>query len=105
MSNLNDAQLKNIGKKLDGIIFKKEYPSPMRDYVKAAVLFHDLYNKGIVLTMDDVNRAIKLAKSQFSEEMIKIMGYFAETFYLMKEGLQSPFRDSYRMTEELEKNS
>lgn len=103
---VNDTQLTYIGKKLNGMIFKKEYPSPLRDYVKPAVLFYDLYNMGYVMTTDDVRRALKLAKAHFSDEMVEEMGYLADTFYFLKEGLESPSRNGYGITkEELEENS
>lgn len=103
---LSDTQLTYIGKRLDRMISKKEHASPSRDYIKPVVLFYDLSNMGYNMTMDDVRRAIKLAKSNFSDEMIDEMGYFAETFYFLKEGLQSPSRESYGITEkELEDNS
>lgn len=86
--SLSDTKLKDIGKDLDRLILKKEYLSFERDYTKAVLFFYRLYCKGIVLTNDELRRAIKLAKSTFSDNTIKEMGYFADTFYLLKEGLE-----------------
>jgi len=106
MEGLSDTQLTYIGKKLDGMIFKKIHPNPPRDYKKAAVLFNDIVNLGYQITMDDVRKAIKLANSHFSEEMIDEMGYFAEAMNFLKLGLDDDYRNDYGITKnELEENS
>lgn len=105
MARLNDAQLAYIGKRLDGMILKKIYPNPPRDYKKAAVLFYDLSNMDYQITRDDVRKAIKLANSKFSEEMINEMGNFAEAIYLLKLGLDDVYRNEHGITiKELEEN-
>jgi hypothetical protein len=106
LTELNDAQLTYIGKRIDTMISKKDLPNPLRDYIKPVVLFYDLANMGYHMTMDDVKRAIKLAKSSFSEEMITEMGHFAEAMNYLKLGLDSESRIEYGITiKELEENS
>ena len=105
MAKLNDAQLAYVGKKLDGMILKKYTQTPPRDYKKAAVLFYDLSNMDYQITSEDVRKAIKLANSKFSEEMINESGNFAEAIYLLKLGLDDVYRNEYGITiKELEEN-
>lgn len=57
------------------------------------------------ITRDDVRKAIKLANSKFSEEMINEMGNFAEAIYLLKLGLDDVYRNEHGITiKELEEN-
>ncbi|TVP39865.1 hypothetical protein [Candidatus Nitrosocosmicus arcticus] len=88
------------------MIAKKEYPSPLRDYIKPVVLFYDLMNMGYDLTMNDIRKAIKLTNSQFSEDMINETGYFAEAINFLKLGLDDDSCIEYGITiKELEVNN
>lgn len=100
MTNISNTKLTRIGRRLDRLIGKKEYPNLDRDYKKAAKLFFNLNNMGYELTSDDLRKALKLARAKFSKKMVDEMACIADAIRYLKLGIDDKFSNDYKISED-----
>lgn len=97
-NHLTDEQLVTIAQRLKELIGNNEHPHPMRDYKKAAVLFHSINNLGYVFYSDELERAIEKSNVYFSEKIREDLKHIAESMTHLNNGLNDSFVNRYKIT-------
>jgi len=97
---LTDNQLAIIGNELKLAIGNKEHRHPLRDYPKAALLFHSINNLGYYFYSDTVERVIEISGETYSNDIIEDLKHIAESMSYLNDGLNDHVLRDYKITEE-----
>lgn len=97
---LTDNQLNIIGNELKLAIGNKEHRHPLRDYPKAALLFHSINNLGYYFYSDTVEKVIEISGEIYSNDIIEDLKHIAESMSYLNDGLNDRVLRDYKITEE-----
>ena len=97
---LSEEQLTNIGKEIQLAIGNKQHRHPLRDYPKAALLFHSINNLGYYFYSDTCEKAIEISGEIYSKDIIEDLKDLAEAMTYLNDGLNDQVLRDYKMTAE-----
>jgi hypothetical protein len=95
---LTEENLSLIAQKLDLAIMNKEHSHPLRDYPKAALIFHSINNNGYYFYSDILEKVFKISPEKYSDKIMEDLKHLAESITYLHSGLNDPVLKDYGMT-------
>ncbi|MGD9674657.1 MAG: hypothetical protein AB7U98_14405 [Candidatus Nitrosocosmicus sp.] len=97
-NELTEEQLDLIGKKLSLAIGNKEHSHPLRDYPKAALIFHSINNEGYYFYSDTIDKVFEISTEKYSDKIKNDLKNLAESITYLNIGLNDPVLWDYKVT-------
>ena len=95
---LTDENLALIGEKLKLAIGNKEHSHPLRDYPKAALIFHSLNNEEYYFYSDILDKIFDMSPEVYSERVKQDLKNLAEAITCLHSGLNDTIIWDYKVT-------
>lgn len=95
---LSDENLALIGEKLKLAIGNKEHSHPLRDYPKAALIFHSLNNEGYYFYSDVLDKVFEMSSDAYSEKIKEDLKHLADSITYLHSGLNDPVLWDHKVT-------
>jgi len=95
---LTEEQLALIGEKLKIAIGNKEHSHPLRDYPKAALIFHSINNEGYYFYSDTLDKVFEISPEKYSDKIKDDLKNLAESITYLNSGLNDPVIWDYKVT-------
>lgn len=95
---LTDEQLALIEEKLSVAIGNKEHSHPLRDYPKAALIFHSLNNEGYYFYSDTLDKVFDMSSDMYSENIKSDLKHLAESLTYLSSGMNDPVLWDHKVT-------
>ncbi|MDR4491761.1 MAG: hypothetical protein R2685_12795 [Candidatus Nitrosocosmicus sp.] len=95
---LTEEQISLIGDKLKVAIGNKEHSHPLRDYPKAALIFHSINIEGYYFYSDTLDKVFEISPVKYSDKVKDDLRRLAESITYLNSGLNDPVLWDYKVT-------